>query len=396
MMKITKRLNPSGKTVYQVDLGRGKGGRKSYSTKGEAERAFIKAKDRLQRHGSLADELTAEEMAEVITCRRRVTDAGATLSEAVEFFLAHGKRLHESLSVPDLAQRFQESRRAMGVSIHYLRGLKCSLGSLATFYPVKQADQLTSRDVQAWITANDWQPKTRRNYLGDVSAMFEWAMLPTQRFARMNPCTGIEREPKKRRGKTASLSTEQAEQLLRAAHAKEDWRILAYLTVSLFGGLRPEAEAADQKFHWSAVNLDERHIHLTEEIVKTGPGRTVDLTENAVKWLKLIPESLRAGPVVPIKNWQEEWMRFRHYLGWRVATERGIEKRGLRPVEIAHGEWPNDVLRHTYASMHYAHHQNEAALQVQMGHRSAKMLHEHYRAVRTRKEAAAFWDLAPK
>mgnify|MGYP002150733507 CR=1 FL=1 len=26
-------------------------------------------------------------------------------------------------------------------------------------------------------------------------------------------------------------------------------------------------------------------------------------------------------------------------------------ERGLRPVEIAHGEWPNDVLRHTYASL---------------------------------------------
>jgi integrase len=45
--------------------------------------------------------------------------------------------------------------------------------------------------------------------------------------------------------------------------------------------------------------------------------------------------------------------------------------------------------------MHYAMHQDEAKLQAQMGHESAAMLHRHYRALKTRKEAERFWALRP-
>jgi integrase len=58
--------------------------------------------------------------------------------------------------------------------------------------------------------------------------------------------------------------------------------------------------------------------------------------------------------------------------------------------------WPKNAMRHTFASMHYAHHQNEALLQVQMGHRSKDELFQHYRALKTRDEAAKFWALRPE
>jgi integrase len=62
---------------------------------------------------------------------------------------------------------------------------------------------------------------------------------------------------------------------------------------------------------------------------------------------------------------------------------------------ISTAEWPHNAMRHTFASMHYAAYENEAKLQVQMGHESAAMLHRNYRAIKTRTEAAAFWDLRP-
>lgn len=395
-MKIRPRRNPSGKIVYQLDLGEGPGQRTTYKTKGEAEAELKKEEQRRAKFGRVMDGITSVELAEIVNARDRLREADATITEAVEFFLQHGRRLKERLLLPELVKRFRNSRIDLELSDSYVTQLKTSIGSLARMYPLTQAHDLTPKDVQAWIQSGGWEAKTRNNYLGDVSSMYEWALLPTQGYARVNPCVDIERAPKKRRGKTAAHTAEQAELMLRAAHGRQDWRMLAYLVVTLFGGLRPEAEAIDQKLLWSDVDLHERHIHLTEQVVKTGPGRTVDLTENAVAWLKLIPEDLRkTGPVVPDQNWKESWTRFRHALGWRVVTEKVRQKRYLPKVEAVHGEWANDVNRHTYASMHYAHHQNEALLQVQMGHRSAKMLHEHYRAVRTRKEAAIFWGLKP-
>lgn len=394
-MKIRPRRNPSGKVVYVLDLGDGPGQRMTFKTKGEAEGELRREMDRRGRFGRVMDGMTAPELAEFVNARHRLREVDATLNEAVEFFLRHGRRLTERITLGELVERFRWSRAELKLSAVYVGQLKTSLGGLARMYPLMMADGLTPRDVQAWLNSGSWEAKTRNNYLGDVSSMFEWALLPTQGYARVNPCAEIERAPKKRRGKTGSHSVEQVELMLRAAHEQENWRVLGYLVVTLFGGLRPEAEAVDQKLKWSDVDLEERHIHLTEEVVKTGPGRTVDLTENAVAWLRLIPEELRVGPVVCDRNWKEMWTRFRHLLGWRVVTEKVRRKRYLPVVEAVHGEWVNDVNRHTFASMHYAHFQNEALLQVQMGHRSAKMLHEHYRAVKTRAEAGRFWGLRP-
>ena len=394
-MKITKRTNPSGRVVWQLDKGRDGGGRKSFKTKGDAELALKQERDRQQRHGSIINELTPMDMAEFVTARGRLREVQSTISEATEFFLQHGRRILEPLLVPELVKRFIASRADKKLSDDYISQLGTSLGGLAAQYRLTLAHNLTAKEVKAWNKSDKWIAKTRNNYLGDVSAMYEWAMLPTQGYARINPCVGVERDPKTRRGRKPSLSVEQSEEMLNAAVEQQNWRALAFLVTSLFGGLRPEAEAADQKLEWSDINLDERHIRLSEDVVKTGPGRVVDLTPQAVEWLRLIPADLRHGPVVPTTNWQMVWSRFRYELGWAVISEKVRKKQYLRRVEPTHGRWPKDILRHTYATYHYAHYQNEALLQVQMGHTSAKMIHEYYRAVRTRQEGARYWALAP-
>jgi integrase len=58
-------------------------------------------------------------------------------------------------------------------------------------------------------------------------------------------------------------------------------------------------------------------------------------------------------------------------------------------------EWPKNVLRHTYASYHYALHRDEGKLQAMMGHDSKDVLHQHYRAVVRRADAEAFWGILP-
>jgi integrase len=102
----------------------------------------------------------------------------------------------------------------------------------------------------------------------------------------------------------------------------------------------------------------------------------VDLTENARAWLRAAGEEMRGkSKHVSPANLKDLWPEF-----WPMA--------GL-------AVWPNNALRHTFASMHYAHHQDESKLQAQMGHESARMLHQHYRALKSKAEAAAFWGLKP-
>jgi integrase len=84
--------------------------------------------------------------------------------------------------------------------------------------------------------------------------------------------------------------------------------------------------------------------------------------------------------------------------GHRKRLERLRDSAGLRK------NWPHDVLRHTFATMHYAMFQNRAQLQALMGHSgSENTLFQHYRAVLTvsgetvtARMAEEFWGLTPK
>jgi integrase len=164
--------------------------------------------------------------------------------------------------------------------------------------------------------------------------------------------------------------------------------MMGFVVLGMFGGLRP-AEIA--RLDWSAVDLDAGTVIVAGSQAKTSRRRVVDLCANAVAWIKASAVTCN-GPICG-KWWDARWRLFRHALGYAVGTgEKRVKRAEVLPV---HGLWPQNALRHTFASMHYAHHQNEAALQVQMGHESAVMLHRHYRAIKTRAEAAKFWELKP-
>ncbi len=393
-MKIIPRVYESGRRAWQVLLPRVKGKRKQpcFSTREKAEIFMAAEKVKLKSHGGMGGDIRGAEMAEIVVARKRLEDVGATLSEAVEFYLKHATRLREEITVPELIERFWESRERMKKSVRYVRQLKVSLGTLGLLFPLTKAHELTQDDVEAWLGAHShsWGPVTRDNYLGDVSAMYEWGRGKTRGYARINPAKDVERV-NARRGQIVALDVERATELLSEAAEQKRWRVLAHVVFGMLGGIRP---AEIERLNWNAVDLDERHVIVMAEDAKTAARRVVDLTAEAVAWLRLIPVECRVGMITPKKGWVDEWIVFRRELGWDVGR-KGSKHLPPPVAKMVHGRWPHDALRHTYASMHYAEHQNEALLQVQMGHRSAKMIHQHYRAVKTRAEAALFWRFGP-
>lgn len=392
-MNIIPRIYKSGRRAWQVLGQRVNGKRKQpcFKTREKAEAWMAEQKAKLRDHGGLGSDISGPEMADIVVARKRLAEVGVSLSTAVEFYLKHATRLREEITVPDLVERFRDSRRRMGKSDRYVKQLKVSLGSLAELHPLTLAHELTQDHVEAWLGAHaqNWGPVTRDNYLGDVSAMYVWACGKTRGYARMNPAAEVERV-NPRRGKIVALSVERAVELLHAAAEQERWRVLGYVVLGMLGGIRP---AEIERLGWDAVDLDERTVIVLAEDAKTAARRVVDLTAEAVAWLRLIPAAAREGKVIPRKGWVDEWTIFRRELGWDVGRKTKHLAAVVKPM--MYGEWPHDALRHTFASMHYAQHQNEALLQVQMGHRSARMIHQHYRAVTARAEAAVFWRCSP-
>ena len=76
-----------------------------------------------------------------------------------------------------------------------------------------------------------------------------------------------------------------------------------------------------------------------------------------------------------------------------VAIKR-LEETGLSADNLR--RWPQDVLRHTFASMHSAAFKNDGDTSQQLGHGgSLKVFQRHYRDRVEEPQAKAFWELYP-
>lgn len=339
--------------------------------RGAAERALTKARGAVVSHGQLGLSASPMEMAEFLTLKERLRAAGASIAEAVEFFMRHGTLVKRPVLVREMVEDFIWAKVEAGKSKRTLETYRGTLRSLGRAFPLRMAHELTAEEVLAWLGGQGWSLRTRAGALGHFRSLYAWGREAAQGCVALDPSVGI--VIKAEAGEEiGTLTVEQCERMLRAALLEP--RMMPVVVLGMFGGLR---RAEMERLTWDAVDLEERTVVVGARISKTRQRRVVDLTENAVAWLRAAEEAeetRRGGRVVP-SNLKERWPVF-----WPKA--------GLLV-------WPNNGLRHTFASMHYAMFQDEAKLQAQMGHESATMLHRHYRALKTRREAERFWALTP-
>ena len=367
---------PSGRASWVLDYGLVDGERKRVSfgeDRAGAERALAKAQAAVVSHGALGVSASTQEMAEFLTLRARLEQAGASISEAVEFFMRHGTLVKRPVRVGELVESFIWAKDEAGRSRRTLETYRGTLRSLARAFPLRMAHELTAGEVMGWLSGQSWSRRTQRGALGHFRSLYAWGGEVAQGHVAVDPSAGLVVKASAVE-EIGTLTVEQCERLLR--HALREPRMMPYLVLGMFGGLR---RAEIERLTWDAVNLEERTVVVGARISKTRTRRVVDLTGNAVAWIKA-SFALRAteptgGSRVAPANLKVMWPVFWPRCGMTI--------------------WPNNGLRHTYASMHYAMWQDEAKLQAQMGHESATMLHRHYRALKTRKEAERFWALRP-
>lgn len=393
-MNIRKRPHPSGRVSWQADLGMVNGKRlmKLMPTKQEAEQWLQEKKEELRQGGVISLALADEDRLMFLEAKAKLQARGATLREAVDFYLMHHRPAETVLLFEELFHRFLEAKEEAGVTQRHLYQLKCSVGSFSDSVGGgrRPAHEITEEEILRWLRSNQWSWKTWNNYRGDVHAVFEWAV--EKKMLARNVCTGVLRKqrPSDDDDEVQFLPVEKVHQmLLRASAVKRDWGrfdargewqdpgpedvdlrdCLGMVVIGFFCGLRPENELG--KMEWR---------HVREELVVVSSGRAksrsrrlVDLSENARAWLALCPS--REGRIQP-KGWERKWELLRKQCG-------------------VLDNWPHNAMRHTFATMHLAHHHDEKKLQRLLGHKSAEMIYQHYSGLETPANAAKFWDLRP-
>ena len=368
-MKIRKRSLPSGSVSWSLDYGVIEGRRRqvAFKTRKLAESALAEARSRRVGFGASALAFSLDKQAEYEAAVARLVPFGVSLSEALDFYCAHARPMGaRDLSVAEAADLFYARKEAMGRRKRYVGQLKVSVGSFVLGHGALAVHGITGEQVSGWLGGNGWSPRTQKGYFGDLKTFFAWAM--GEKLCGLNPCEGIEL-PSLEEDEIEVLSVGACAALLGAC-AAGDPELLGYLVAGLFCGVRPDEL---RRSPGSSVDVGSKLVLVRGRSAKTRGRRTVDLSANALDWLALWvrPEN---GLICPV-NFRNRWNR--------VRKAAGI------------GRWPHDGLRHTFASMHYAHHRNENLLQALMGHESAAMLFQHYRGLVTPTDAAAFWELRP-
>jgi integrase len=294
----------------------------------------------------------------------RLQPFGKTIDDAVRHYVAHLEASAKSCTAVELVKELVATKERDGLSARHVDDLRSRLNIFAKKFDGQPVATIASAAIDDWLRSLPVSPVTRNHYRRLVVLAFNYAI--GRGYATDNPAekTAQAREPKTRPG---ILTVEQATALLVNASPE----IVPYIAIGLFAGLR---RAEIERLDWNEIDFDSGHIEVTAEKSKSKlANRFITLQPNLREWL--LPHRKLRGNVTP------------HVLFWQSFNQ----------ARAAAGitEWPDNALRHSFASYHVAHFRDAKELALEMGHIDSGVLFNHYRALVKPKEAARFWSIRP-
>jgi integrase len=347
----------------------GKRKRKFFTTEREAKAECETLKARKDNFGISLTAMTPARIAEAAEAYKRLEGVPISLLSAVETALALHKERNSSLPFDELFDlylaRIQKRSAKHKDSMRQTKDRFPSLHkTLACDITPKMLDELllplppASRDLAMRHWRSVLRYGIKRQYL---------QANPIERmdFAGSAP-------------KEVEIYTVKAVENLLKDALENNLELLPFYVFGFFCGIRPENEL--ENLDWQYVHLDKRkHVVIPATISKTRKYREVDLSPNAIAWLREYKArgGQMEGKVVP---WEHENLR-KHR---KASAER---------IKV---QWIQDGMRHTFASYWLPIHHDVDRLMGQMGHIDPATFSRHYHAGVPRADAKKFWAIRPK
>ena len=365
------RLTPKGEfpTVrylvsrdkYEVDAGKRLGGTKKYrrwfKTEAEARGHAETLKIRLKNEGLSGFKLSREDQVDAEKALK-ILDGRGSLEQACEFYIRYLGTNGSDLNVAQLVDEFliykerQQLLGEKGASKRTVEDYRHRLGLLSFRFDDTPINEFRERDFEDWLIerGKDVVGLTRT-----TKALFSYGLkqgyIPDNPIKKKTPVGNIAKPTILEDKHWQSLvSTALASQEHKNSDKGEKIDLLACVVLGLWCGLRPEAEL--KRLDWSDVNIDDGFVNIHDNW-KVKLGRLVTIPDCAKVLLKKCKR--KTGAVISQKNLRRRW-------DW-LRKEAGV-------YEI----WKSDVMRHTFASMHYAYYGDKKQVVNELGHCNESML----------------------
>jgi integrase len=290
---------------------------------------------------------------------------GKDIADAVKHYVDHLKASEKSCTVLDLVEELVAAKKADGASRRHVDDLRSRLGIFAEKFNGQMVARITSAEIDDWLRSLKVSAITRNHYRRLIVLAFNFAM--KRGYVRYAPESEADKTEKAKEPKAdiGILTVAQTARLLEAASPG----LLPYIAIGTFAGLR---RAELQRLDWSEIDFESGLIEVKAEKSKTAQRRLVKIQPNLREW------------ILPVRKHRG-----------KVAPEDFEKQFGAARTNAKITEWPDNALRHSFASYHLAHFRNAAETALELGHVNAAITFAHYRELVRPKDAERYWNIKP-
>ena len=332
----------------------------SYKRNGKRARQFFETKKAAQTFAQLKNN---ERLIGETEGAKKLAAFGKTIADAIEFYLPHLQASNRKCTFRELVDKILSAKKSDVASERYLIDLRCRLGQFSENFGDRIVSEIQCHEIDEWLRGLKVSPVTRNNSRRVLRTAFSFAV--KRNYCVDNPVTKTAKA-KEIKGPIGILRVAETARLLEAATPD----VLPYLAIGLFAGLR---RAELERLDWSEIDFESGLIEVTAQNSKTAQRRLVTMQPNLREWL--LPLRKHKGNVTPSNCFRESF-------------EQAREAAGI-------AKWPDNALRHSFASYHLAHFKNAASTALELGHHDSRITFAHYRELVKPKDAEKYWNLKP-
>jgi integrase len=371
--KRRDRLDPrkvriKGKLLWQVELGseirQGKRYRlrKTFASREEAETFAKLRKIERVNHGTAGVNLSERLRGEAVEAAQLLEPFGVSILDLARQYVERMELAARSETVQNAVRMLLSAKADDNLRPRYVSDLHARLSRFVLSFGERKLSDIQAPEIDTWLRELGGAPLTRNTLRMRLNVLFEFAR--QRGWVSSNPLVDV---PKAKVTGSAPgiLSPEQVARLVESASEET----LPIFALGIFAGIR---SAEVERLEWRHIKWDERLVEVPALSSKTASRRLVRIEPNLFEWLK--PYRGRQGLICPPNH-----------------SNRMIDDR--RAAGIL--DWPNNAMRHSYASYHLAAFRDAPALSLELGHVRPQTVFAHYRELVTPAEAREFWRIVP-
>jgi integrase len=255
------------------------------------------------------------------------------------------------------------SRQKDGLSRRYIETVRSHLVRFASAFQT-DINLITAPQIDEWLREQNIGPRARNNIRGSIITLFHFARKHGH-LPKGQPTEADDIAKAKDRGGHIGI-LRPAELALMLRQAPE--RVRLFLAIGAFTGMRSSEVL---RLDWKDVNFERSFITVSAEKAKTATRRLVPIQPNLMRWL------------APYRN---------H--GRAMFKTLRDARRAIAFAKSCHVEWPNNALRHSYATYRLAVTADAARVALEMGNSPQKLM-TNYRELADEREGQEWFEISP-